>query len=101
VAGLHTTQYDNGMSAPTVPSPLQRLLDPITECLTRESAERILNFRADDATQARIDELADKANNGELTDDERTEYSQFVDAIDLIAILQANARRVLMRPTGS
>ena len=32
-----------------------------------------------------------------LSDDERSEYEEFVEAIDLIGILQAKARAVLMR----
>jgi len=45
---------------------LDRVLDPFTRCLTREVARRIANLRADSATQTRVDELADKANEGQL-----------------------------------
>jgi hypothetical protein len=47
------------------------VLDPFTACLTLEVAERIVQFRADAPTQARVDELAGKANEGQLSPQER------------------------------
>jgi hypothetical protein len=84
------------MSA-TLPAVLDRFLDPITECLTPEVAERILKSRPDPRLQARIDELADKANNGLLSEGERDEYRDIVEAIDLVGIIKAKARAVLVR----
>lgn len=52
---------------------------------------------ADEDTQARIDELADKCTEGTLTATERSEYESYVAAIDLVTILQAKARRVHTR----
>lgn len=43
---------------------LDRLLDPLTGCLTREVAARLLALRPDEAVTARIEELANKANEG-------------------------------------
>ena len=80
------------MVAPTA-TPLQRMLDPLADCLTLESAERLLNYRVPPDVQSRIGELADKANAGTLTDAENVEYRDFVEAIDLVAILQAKARQ--------
>lgn len=74
---------------------LDRLLDPVTQCFTPEVAKAVVNLRAESAVQARIDELAEKANEGELSAEERAEYEAYVDAIDLISILQAKARRLL------
>ena len=45
--------------------------------------------------QARVDELADKCNEGELTDAERDEYDDYLQAFHFIEILQRKARRVL------
>jgi hypothetical protein len=78
-------------------SPLDRLLNPIGDCLTPTVARRIAKFRADAETQARIDELADKCNEGDLTAAERLEYESFVRAINLIAILQSKARAFLAK----
>ncbi len=55
----------------------------------------LVNFHADDATQERIDELARKANEGTLTNKERVEYEGYVEAGDLIALLQAKACAIL------
>ncbi len=46
------------MTTATTPTTLSRLLDPVRDCLTVEAARRIAALRADDVTQARIDELA-------------------------------------------
>ena len=76
---------------------LDRYLDPLTEALTPESASAILNLRADPDLEARIDELRSKAKEGTLTPAEDAEYKDFVEAIDIVSILQAKARRVLSR----
>lgn len=73
---------------------LDRLLAPLADCFTPEVARRAAMVRADPATQARIDELADKCNEGELTIDERDEYEMCVFAGELIALLQAKARKL-------
>ncbi len=39
--------------------------------------------------------LAERANEGLLTDEERDEYEAFINASDLIAILQLKAMRAL------
>lgn len=74
---------------------LDRVIEPFTECLTPEAATRIVSVRADAETQAHIDQLADKANEGLLTDDERVEYDRILAWFHFVTILQAKARRVL------
>lgn len=74
---------------------LDRVLDPFTECLTAEAAQKIVNFRPDQETQSRIDDLAAKADIGQLSDEERAAYQEYVDAFDLVAILKSKARSVL------
>jgi hypothetical protein len=77
------------------PSILARLLKPLEKYITPELAQRIAELRATPEAQARLDELADKCNEGELTPEETAEYDSYVDAIDLIAVLQAQARDIL------
>ncbi len=84
-----TTPIENGV--------LDRMLDPLSDCLTPAMARRLAKFRADWATQARVDELATKCNEGELTPAERREYEAYVRAIHLISILQSKARMVLAK----
>ncbi len=78
---------------------LDRLLEPFVGCLTPDVAAKVANLRADDAMQDRIDYLADRANEGLLTADERDEYAGYLHAIDVLAVLQAKARAVLHRPS--
>ena len=77
------------------PPPLDRLLDPLARGLTPEAARMIVAFRADRATRARIAELGTKCNEGLLRPNERAEYEAYVRGIDLIAVLQSKARRLL------
>ena len=74
---------------------LDRILDPVVDTFTPEVARHIVALKADAEVQNRIDELAKKSNEGTLTEDERAEYRCFVDAIDLVSLLQAKSRRVL------
>lgn len=82
-------------------SALSRFLDPVTSLLTPEVARRIVDFRAEAQTQARLDELAEKSNEGLLSPEERTEYEGYVRAIDLITILQLKARNLLDKETAN
>lgn len=54
-----------------------------------------MDLELDPHSQSRLDELAAKANEGHLTDDERQEYEEFVKGIDLMGILKVRARTVL------
>jgi hypothetical protein len=87
------------MSTTTENAALDRVLEPVTDILTPEVAQGIADMRADPQLQVRLDELASKANEGQLTDAERQEYEDYVDAIDFIGIFQAKARAVLARTT--
>jgi hypothetical protein len=85
------------MSISTPSAALERVLEPVTEILTPEVARRIVDLRADPELQARLDDLAAKSTAGQLTEEERREYEDYVDAIDFIGIFQAKARAVLAR----
>jgi hypothetical protein len=76
-------------------SALNQLLDPLSRSLGIEAATQILAFHIDPDVQARIDALADRCNEGALSDPERSEYEGYVEGISLINILKAKARRVL------
>lgn len=88
------------MSTITETAALDRVLEPVTEILTPEVAKGIADMRADPQLQARLDELATKANQGRLSEAERQEYRDYVDAIDFIGIFQAKARAFLARTTS-
>jgi hypothetical protein len=83
------------------PDILDRVLDPLTGCLTPEVARRIADLRADPEVQARLDQLADKANDGELSDAEKAEYDRYREALHFITIVQAKARSLLDQQSSS
>ena len=74
---------------------LDQMLDPLGRCLTPDVASRIANLRANARTQRRLDELAEKNAEKTLTPREEAEYDAYVEALDVIAVLQAKARKVL------
>jgi len=74
---------------------LDRILDPVGRTLTPEVARKLVALRVDAKTQAHIDRLARRCNEGKLSDAERAEYETYVMAIDFVAALQAKARAVL------
>lgn len=74
---------------------LDELLDPFTRCPDTESAQRVAEFRIAPSVHERVDALAGRANEGVLTEDERTDYEALISAADLITILKLKARRRL------
>jgi hypothetical protein len=76
---------------------LDRYLDPVTDALTPQAAQRILELEPDPEVVRRVQELGEKSNAGTLSDDERDEYRVLADAGTLVALLKAKARRALTR----
>jgi len=75
---------------------LSGVIEPLGRCLTPASAREILALRADEAASRRVEELASKCDAGTLTPEEHAEYQLFVEVGDLVAVLQAKARRYLV-----
>ena len=73
----------------------ERGIRPILQIVLLDKADAVLNFRPDPTLQDRIEELAAKSTEGELTDQERAEYEGYIRANKFIAILQRQARRFL------
>jgi hypothetical protein len=76
---------------------LERLLEPVSRSLNIEAVRKLIRIKADAETQARVDELARKCTEGELTPKERAEYERYVTVGNLSAILQAKARLLLSK----
>jgi hypothetical protein len=89
------------MSALTAASVFDRVLDPFVGCLTPEVARRLLDLRADRRVQARLDLLAEKANEGQLSVDEQAEYDRYREAFHFVTILQLKARTFLEQQASS
>ncbi|MBO0698733.1 MAG: hypothetical protein J2P46_10085 [Zavarzinella sp.] len=76
---------------------LDRFLNPVRDILTPEVAQAIADLRADPITQQRIEDLADRHHEGQLSPDELAEYEALVNGANVMAVLQAKARSVLTR----
>ena len=77
------------------PEFLEQMINPIGRALTPQAAAELLEVRADEQLQQRIDELADKCSEGTLTADERGDYEQIIAWFNLLTILQARSRSIL------
>ena len=71
---------------------LNGLLEPLSRCLDDESARRVVDLQVDPAVQARMDELAERGNEGTLSDGQRSEYEALINAADIISILKLKVR---------
>jgi hypothetical protein len=83
------------MTASAASNVLDRVLDPFVACLTREVARRLLDLHADPQAQARLDLLAEKANEGRLSVEEQAEYDRYREAFHFVTVLQLKARSFL------
>ena len=73
----------------------ERGVRPVLRIVLPEKAEAVLRFRAAPELQARIEELAGKSTEGQLTEVERAEYAGYVRANKFIAMLQRQARQLI------
>ena len=80
------------MTATIDSTAFNRGTDPILLFITVDQAREIVEFRGDAELRQRIDQLAELANEGELTAEEQAEY---VRANKFVAIFQAKARKLL------
>jgi hypothetical protein len=79
------------------PTLLEELLDPVMDSLNEEAAKRLIALKAGRKLQKRVDELAEKCNEGTLTAQERADYESIVAAGNFIGILKAKARFLLAK----
>lgn len=73
------------------------LVDPLFNLFTPEQTKQILEYRAGEPLEARIEELSRKSTEGELTTQERAEFEGYARASRFIAVMQAKAKRNLQR----
>jgi hypothetical protein len=72
----------------------ERGIHPVARIVFPEKAQAVLAFRPDSALLSRIEELAEKSTEGQLTESERAEYEGYVRANKFIAVLQRLARQM-------
>jgi len=74
---------------------LEMILEPMAESFSVEFARSLAELRASPELQQRMDELAEKANEGKLSEAEEADYKSFIDTSTILAIMQAKARRFI------
>lgn len=79
---------------------VERLVAPLGECMTPETARRVLALKADPDLQARVDYLAGRHTEGQLTPDEAAEYHTIVSYGTFLAVLKSKARQFLSQNPG-
>lgn len=77
-----TTAFDRGVR-------------PLLQMVLLDKADAVLGFRPEPALLDRIEELAAKSTEGELSETDRAEYEGYVRANKFIAILRRQARQIL------
>jgi len=74
-------------------STLERFVDHLLQGFTPELAKHFAELSLPNAEfQARLDELAEKANEGILSADEVREYDTYIELMDFVALLRLKAR---------
>jgi len=68
------------------------MLDSFAACLSEDSARRVVEFRIPDSVQQRFDELGERANEGLLSEEERSEYDALIDADNFLSIIKLRAK---------
>jgi hypothetical protein len=87
---------------PTMQSDIiDEMLEPFTEALTPEAARSLAALKPKPAVQARVDELAAKCNEGDLTEAERREYETYVQVGNIFALLTAKAKKIIADTSNS
>ncbi len=72
---------------------LERFVDHLTRGFTPELASHFAELpKPDPEFQARLDDLATKANEGSLSSEEAVEYDKYVEYMDFVAYMRLKAR---------
>ncbi|MEQ1752393.1 MAG: hypothetical protein ABL974_23430 [Prosthecobacter sp.] len=71
----------------------QRGVSPLLQLLLPGKEDLIMSVMPDRALRDRIDQLAGKSTEGELTEEERAEYEGYVRANKFIALMMREAKR--------
>jgi len=71
------------------------MLQSVTEAMSPEFATKLVGLTVDSELLSDVEKLREKANAGTSTVEEDAEYKDFVEAVDVISILQSKARGVL------
>jgi len=89
------------MSAISTPALLEALAESVAACLDASSLRAMADLELDAPTRERLDMLAEKANEGQLTPEERIEYEGFIGVSEFLGLTQLRARARLGLPLSS
>jgi len=77
----------------SVDTTLSKFVDHLIRGFTPEVAKHFAELpKPNPEFQARLDELAEKANEGTLSPEEAKEYDKYVEYMDFIALIRLKAR---------
>ena len=88
------------MKKPKSAPGLDQLMAPLASCLTPESARRLIALKPDPELQRRVDEMAARHTEGQLSPEEEANYGSYVSFATFIAILKSKARQLLTASNG-
>ena len=71
------------------------MISLVANCLDRPSLQSIVELRASPETEERVEWLAERANEGQLTQEESAEYEGCIQFSSFLGILQSKARKKL------
>ena len=75
-----------------------QILDLAAGCFDAPTLNALAKLRLSPKLASRVDRLAGKANEGELTPREREEYQSYIKTSELLALIQLRARLKLRLP---
>lgn len=78
----------------SIQAAFHRGVHPLFQLLLSGKEEGVLAVQPDRALRERIEQLAAKSTEGELTAEERDEYEGYVRANKFVAVLRRQARRM-------
>lgn len=73
---------------------LSDMLQPF-RALTPQAAAEVADVRVPEAVQSRIAELAQKHNDGVITEDELAQYEAYVKYGNVLAVIKAQAKKAV------
>src|SRR5688572_29015512 len=97
---FHSAPLDQSAGMPPMSTTFDALAfergtDPLLRFLTLETARALVAFRGDVALRQRIEDLAQRNTEWDLTEAERLEYEGYVRGNYFVAVVQAKARKLL------
>jgi hypothetical protein len=78
-----------------------KMLDLAADCFDAPTLNALAGLRLNPKLAARVDRLADKSNEGELTAREREDYQAYIRTSEMLALIQLRARVKLRLPISA